>query len=145
MVRQHKSGCASEDVEQMQVMQWALLMTAAGGVYRKLDLLHHIPNGGRRGKAEAAIFKAMGVKAGVPDLFLPVMARAGALEKVYAGLYIEMKAKDGRLSAAQRKWLRELHEEGFACAVCFGAEEAEKALTDYLEGRFDQNEWAAWV
>ena len=33
-------------------------------------LVFHVPNGGARSKAEAGIFKAMGVLAGVPDLFL---------------------------------------------------------------------------
>ena len=31
--------------------------------------MHHIPNGGKRGKAEAARLKAMGVKPGVSDIF----------------------------------------------------------------------------
>lgn len=34
--------------------------------------LHHSPNGGRRNKAEAARFKAMGTRAGFPDLWLGI-------------------------------------------------------------------------
>ncbi|MBC3486703.1 VRR-NUC domain-containing protein [Pseudomonas sp. SWRI50] len=50
-------------------------------------LIYHVPNGGHRIKAVAAKLKGQGVKAGVPDLVLP-MARGG-----YFGLYIEFKAK----------------------------------------------------
>lgn len=71
-----------EDTEQMGVIDWANWNT---GRFPELKLLFHVPNGGKRNAAEAARFKAMGVKAGVPDLCLPV-ARGG-----YAGLYIEMK------------------------------------------------------
>lgn len=52
----------------------------------------HVPNGGGRGRAEAGIFKAMGVKAGVPDLWLFYR------NKTFA---IELKAGRGRHSADQ--------------------------------------------
>ena len=82
-------GVPSEDEEQMAVMEWAQLQM---GRWPELEWLYHIPNGGKRGKIEAARFKAMGVKAGVPDLCLPVpMGR-------YHGLYIEMKRREDRKS-----------------------------------------------
>lgn len=40
--------------------------------------LHHTPNGGLRGKAEASRLKAQGTKAGIPDFQL-TMARGGTL------------------------------------------------------------------
>jgi|GEM_PF-5137145 len=56
------------------------------------------PNGGRRNKAEAAKLKAMGVRKGIPDLFLPI-PRQG-----YHGLYIETKKiKNGKVSPDQQK------------------------------------------
>jgi hypothetical protein len=41
-------------------------------IYENRGLLTyaHVPNGGRRSKAEAGAFKAMGVRAGVPDLLI---------------------------------------------------------------------------
>ncbi len=53
----------------------------------------HPPNGGARSKAAAGIFKAMGVKAGVPDLIV-----------IYQGqvVAIELKAPGGTLSKAQK-------------------------------------------
>lgn len=53
----------------------------------------HPPNGGARSKAEAGIFKAMGVKAGVPDIIIIWRGRVIA---------IELKAPNGRLSTAQK-------------------------------------------
>lgn len=54
-----------------------------------------IPNGGKRNKITAAILKAEGVLAGVPDLCLPV--HAGSC----FGLWVEFKSPDGRLSKDQ--------------------------------------------
>ena len=76
-----------EGAEQATLMDWAALMA---GRWPELQLLFHVPNGGARGKAEAARMKRQGVKAGVPDLMLPV-ARGG-----YHGLFLEMKAALGR-------------------------------------------------
>lgn len=113
----------TEDEEQILVMNWARISEAR---YPELELLHHIPNGGKRGKREASVFKAMGVKAGVPDLFLPC-ARDG-----YHGMYIEMKALDGRVSKEQVDMCQALARQGYKCLVCYGADEAIAALKEYL-------------
>lgn len=115
----------SEDEEQITVMSWARMMV---GRYPELALLHHIPNGGLRSKREAVIFRAMGVMPGIPDLYLP--AACGG----YHGLYIEMKAVDGRLSAAQREVIAMLCAAGYRCEVCRGAEAAIRVIEDYLAG-----------
>ena len=109
--------------EQTALFAWAHCME---GREDALRLLHHIPNGGSRNAAEAVSLKRQGVKAGVPDLFLPV-ARGG-----FHGLYIEMKRKGGRLSAEQTSWLRALRAQGFAAAVCYSFEEARDTLMHYL-------------
>ena len=116
----------SEDIEQAQLFAWAQY---ASGKYPELALMHHIPNGGKRGKAEAARFKLQGVKAGVPDIFLPC-ARGG-----YHGLYIELKrVKGGRVSAAQEDFISALRLQGYKVEVCFGMEQAREVLIEYLEG-----------
>ena len=90
-----------EDFEQELVIRWSIGQIDA---WPELALLHHIPNGGKRGKAEAAKLKRMGVKPGVPDLHLPI-ARGG-----FHGLYVEMKRLDGgRVSSEQRVWLAALY------------------------------------
>lgn len=119
-----QSGGTSEAEEQILLMQWAAY---AQGAHPELRLLHHIPNGGRRTKAEAGILLAMGVKAGVPDLCLPV-ARGGC-----HGLYIELKrAEAGRASAAQEEWIMELRRQGYAAEVCHGWEAARETILQYL-------------
>ena len=114
----------SEAQEQMALITWAEYNR---GQHPELKLLHHIPNGGMRGKAEAGRFKAMGVKPGVPDLFLPV-ARGK-----YHGLYIELKRqKTGKASAAQRGWFEALQEQGYAVVLCHGWVQASEKLVEYL-------------
>lgn len=110
--------------EQMTVMQWAKLNEH---LYKDLALLHHIPNGGSRNRLEAIHLKQQGVKAGVPDLCLPV-PRCG-----FHGLYIEMKRrKNARASEAQKKWIAALRRQGYFAAVCYGADEAINLIEAYL-------------
>lgn len=114
----------TEDQEQMALMQWAKFEE---GAHPELKLLHHIPNGGSRTKAEAGRFRAMGVKPGVPDLFLPV-ARGGL-----HGLYIELKRQEGgRASAAQKGWMQALEDQGYAVHLCHGWVDARDLIMDYL-------------
>ena len=92
-----------------------------------MKLLYHVPNGGSRKKSEAGRFKAEGVKAGVPDLCLPV-ARGG-----YHGLYIELKRlKHSKTSEDQKAWIEKLNEQGYCAVVCKGWEAAAKVITEYL-------------
>ena len=115
---------AREDQEQATLFRWAQLQA---GMHPELQLLMHIPNGGKRNAAEAARFKAEGVKAGVPDLLLPV-ARQGK-----HGLWIELKRRQGgRLSENQSEWLEALSSQGYRTEVCCGWEEASRVLLNYL-------------
>ena len=116
----------TEDEEQIALMRWAALATP---VHPELRLLFHIPNGGSRHKAEAGRFRAMGVKPGVPDLFLPVPAGG------YHGLFVELKrTKGGRVSPEQREWMDALRERGYCAALCRGWEDAARIITWYLDG-----------
>lgn len=117
----------TEAEEQSALFQWAGLMK---GKHPELSLLHHIPNGGYRNKQEAANLKREGVKAGVPDICLPV-ARQGC-----HGLYIELKRKKGgRISPTQACWMERLKKQGYQVAVCYGWVEAKNIILRYLEGR----------
>lgn len=123
--------CPSESTEQICLFRWA---AAERHRYPELALLFHIPNGGKRGKAEASIFKAEGVKAGIPDLCLPV-ARGG-----YHGLYIELKRqRGGKVSPEQKEIIRQLTGQGYMAEVCRGWEEAADLIADYLEGTCKKN------
>ena len=113
----------TEEQEQILVFAWARLHE---NKWPELCLLHHIPNGGKRTKAEAARFKRAGVKAGVPDICLPV-ARHG-----FHGLYIELKADKGKVSEAQANWIFALQKQGYQAVVCYGAEAAIDVIREYI-------------
>lgn len=116
----------TEEEEQTVVFSWAAIQESR---WPELRLMHHIPNGGKRSKSEAARFRAAGVKAGVSDIFLPC-ARCG-----YHGLYIEMKARDGRVSHDQAEFLSGVTEQGYLGVVCYGADQAIKVISGYMEGK----------
>lgn len=113
----------AEEQEQRAVFDWAAYHFTR---WPELMLMHHIPNGGYRTAREAAILRGQGVRAGVPDICLPV-ARHG-----YHGLYIEMKAKKGTVSRIQEDWLKKLNAQGYKAVVCYGREEAVSTLEEYL-------------
>lgn len=107
----------SEAGEQAAVIQYC--------AYRNIPVFH-IPNGGSRNKAEAAQLQAQGVKAGVPDLCIPVP------RGTFAGLFIEMKTTGGRVSKAQQQWLTLLNHNGYLAVVCYGFDEARAVLDRYM-------------
>lgn len=95
--------------------------------YPELKLLYHIPNGGKRDVRTAVNLKRQGVKAGIPDLHLPV-ARGG-----YHGLYIELKVGSNKATNYQKEWLAELTKQGYLAVVCYGWQQAAEQLVNYLE------------
>ena len=115
----------TESQEQIALFEWAALHTRR---YPELDLLYHIPNGGHRHKTTAIRLKREGVKAGVPDLCLPVP------RGVYHGLYIELKAGRNSTTDNQNRWLQALAENGYCTAICHGWEAASQAIINYLRG-----------
>ena len=115
-----------EEDEQIALFQWAADESAA---IPELKLMYHIPNGGKRNKAIAAKFKRMGVKAGVPDIFL------AAPKGGYHGLYIELKrTKGGSTSDNQDDWIDALREQGYRVDVCKGWEKAKETILEYIRG-----------
>jgi len=99
---------------------------------RWFDLVHPnkmlfaIPNGGKRGKREAGILKAEGVRAGVADLFL--MQGNG-----YAnGLFIEMKTDTGKQSEAQKAFEQLCFVQNYKYFICRSFDDFQKVITDYL-------------
>ena len=115
----------SEAKHQQAVIKWSQ-QPAVRSRWPELALLHHIKNETREGAAQVAVDKAMGVKAGVPDLCLPV-----ARDR-YHGLYIEMKTERGRISEAQKWWGGKLLEQGYMFEVCHGWKSAVGVLEWYL-------------
>jgi hypothetical protein len=118
-----KSG--SESAEQTALFCWAALPEQQLK-YPELKFMFHIPNGGTRDKREAGAFKAQGVKAGVPDICLPV-ARGG-----FHGLWIEMKYGDNVPSDKQLDFIKFLRNQNHAVTVCYSWEQAVLSIESYL-------------
>lgn len=94
--------------------------------YPELSLLYHVPNEGKRSKITGSILKSQGLKAGIPDLCLPV-ARG-----VYHGLYVELKYGKNKLSDNQKQWLTLLGGQGYFAVACRGGDQAFQTLLNYL-------------
>lgn len=92
----------------------------------ELEYMYHIPNGGKRDAATATALKRQGVKAGVPDIHLPV-ARGE-----YHGMYIELKAGRNTTTDNQKRWLEYLRQQGYFTAVCYGWQIAAELIETYL-------------
>lgn len=122
-------GIPTEHEEQAAFFSWAQSEADYLGE-PGLRLLFAIPNGGFRSMKTARALHAEGVRAGVPDLFLPV-ARGG-----WNGCFIEMKrTKGGSVSPAQTAFHAELGLQGFKVLVCRGAQQAQEAVMQYLRGK----------
>lgn len=109
--------------------QAALMLEIALRYPAAARLIYHVPNGGHRHKLVAIELKKQGVRAGVPDLVLP-MARGG-----FFGLYIEFKAKppfDAAVSPAQDAYIQALTDQGYLAIVCRGHIDALEAIRAYL-------------
>lgn len=117
----------SEAEEQAALFGWAQMKSY---FYPELNLMFHVPNGGKRNKAEAARFKREGVKAGVPDIILPVPRGK------YHGLFVELKRiRGGKPSDEQLEWIAQLRTQGYAAEICCGWQEASAVIQKYLELR----------
>ena len=112
----------SEDTEQINVVSWAHWNVKR---FPELKWLYHVPNGGRRNRAEAAKFKQMGGKAGGSDLCLPYPKGA------YCGLFIEMKYGSNKQQASQKEFLRDMAMAGHFVVTCYSAREACEVIEEY--------------
>lgn len=91
-------------------------------------LLHHSPNGGKRSKKEAARFKAMGTRAGFPDLWLGIPVNGCPY------LCIELKTlnKGSGQSEGQRDYERLVTAMGARYVVVRTLQEFIRTISDYL-------------
>ncbi|SEU12058.1 VRR-NUC domain-containing protein [Pseudomonas graminis] len=123
------SSTRAKPVDREGLEQAALIKELELSLPAVAALIYHVPNGGHRHKLVAIKLKGQGVKAGVPDLVLP-MARGG-----YFGLYLEFKAtapNDAAVSASQHAWIRRLNDQGYLAIVCRGHFDAMEQIRAYL-------------
>jgi hypothetical protein len=113
----------TESQEQTAFVEWFRLQ------YPK-EIVFAIPNGANKSIATAMKFKREGLRPGVPDLFIATQP----------GIFIEMKAKTGRVSKKQKEMIAALRGKGYIAEVCFGFEEAKALANKYLNPLDKRNE-----
>lgn len=107
-----------EDLEQITFVKWF------ERTYQEV-LIFHIPNGGKRSITQAMKFQKMGVKPGIPDLYIPAWR-----------LWIEMKRrKGGVLSKDQKDIIAYLETIGDSVIVGKGWEDAKQKVLYFLQSR----------
>lgn len=124
-VELNASGKPKEHYEQRWLIQW---IDKRVDLYPDLRMIYAVPNGGDRSPRVAAMMKLEGVRPGVCDLVVAVR------RKGYAGLYIEMKERDGgTVRPDQKAWIATLRANGYRVEVCAGYEEAREVVCWYLD------------
>ena len=126
--RSKNNNPPTEAQEQKALIRWWRETAPALGFDPRT--LIHSANEGRRTWGGANCIRAMGLIAGVPDLFL-ASPRAGL-----GGLWIEMKRsqKPSPVSFTQASMLDLLEGQGYAVAVCYGSKAAIETIRAYLTG-----------
>lgn len=119
--RQHPESALQRAVVKLLALREAV----ARGTPRAF-LFFHPPNGGLRNPREAAIFKALGVRVGVPDIVL-VYSPANVA-------FVELKAGKGRLSPAQEGFRECVQNLQCAYYVAWSVEDVEYVLDELVIG-----------
>ena len=119
----------SEQGIQRAILNEVMLKTFP--ITKLAGLIYHVPNGGYRGDAKSAAIAganlaAMGAKAGVPDLCLPVCCLG------YGALYVEVKTPKGKLSKTQISYINELKDGGSFIAIVDDWLTGFNVIHDYL-------------
>lgn len=114
---------ATEYQECLAFYQWAQLQPRVGEY-----LIKNVNEGKRTVRAGYAL-RAIGLRAGVPDYFLPVPNLR------YQGLWLEMKRTDrkgGARDPRQDAWIAKLNAIGHYAVYVYGWEHAAQVVVQYL-------------
>ncbi len=91
------------------------------------DVAFHIMNGGAKDPIKGAIYRRAGVRAGVPDIFIPVP------RGTFHGMFIELKADaTKRATVEQVEMISRFGRNGYYALVCHGCMAAKEAIEGYL-------------
>lgn len=121
--RPPRRATGSEHDEQTALFNWARLTAVE---WPALAWMFAIPNGGERHPLVAVKLRDEGVRAGVPDMFLPAPVAP------WHGLFIELKAGRNKTTEQQTEWLAALRAAGYQTVVSYGWEAAARDILDYL-------------
>jgi len=109
-------GQPSERELQQALVEWAEMQPT------QASLLHCIPNGQYRPGQR----KEAGMRAGVPDLCLPVPGESGGV------LYIELKTADNTTTQKQKRMIQKLRDAGNRVEVCRRLDRAIELIKDHI-------------
>lgn len=149
-----KPGC-KEDAEQRALFCWAncaasfgfeiaadprgYVLTERSGILAlvrpvpAMNLLFAIHNQGHGDVIRGGRARAEGVKAGVPDLMLPVPLKPPYPMEAYSGLFIELKRRTkGVIGTAQTPWIANLRAQGYRVEVAIGWNQAANVIAEYM-------------
>lgn len=121
-----------EHQEQVAFIHWCRLNEKK---YPELQTIFAVPNGDKRHISVAKRLKAEGVRAGVPDIVLPVARDFYmGIDCQFNSLFIEFKTPKGRLSKAQKVLLPKLALQGNLVIVAYSCAAAIEVVEAYLSG-----------
>jgi hypothetical protein len=112
----------NEHQEQVALIQWFRLQHP-----KHTKCLWAIPNGGVRNIGTAIKLKREGVVPGVSDLFLMIP------NSTKHGLFLEMKAKSGKLTTDQKEFINLAESMGYDAKVAYSYEEGKEIIKKYLQ------------
>ena len=117
-----------ESLSQTSLLRWFKLQ------YPEIkSLLIGYPAGVNLGVMQRVRAKAMGLTAGVPDLQLLVPRFDKESNKYIPGLFIEMKAPQGKVSKIQKDFHDKLRAQNYTIVISYSSEEAMKEIKEYLK------------
>lgn len=119
-----KGNCDVEDQDQINFTSWFDYQFP-----HYSPLYFHVVNESMMAVQGRVKAKKKGLKKGVSDIM--ILLKRGE----YSGLIIELKRKNkskSKVSTEQMDFLHEVDEQGFYCAVCYGFEQAQKCVKEYL-------------
>lgn len=120
-MRLKKNTCPNltEDGEQRTVIEYC--------EFAKVPIIH-IPNEGKRTATYGAKLKAIGLRKGFPDLFIPKPLKG------YHGLFIELKRNNHSYpTQEQLEWICCLNKLGYKAMICYGATAAIREIQEYFK------------
>lgn len=128
MAKNLRSIEPSEHQIQSAIVEWCNLNNIPGTQIKIIDYLLKITNEGTGSIFRGIKSKKEGLKKGVSDLLFSYPS------KFYdkSSLWIEVKAKNGKLGKLQKEWLDKMNSCGCKAIVVRSVEEGIQAIKDYL-------------
>ncbi len=116
----------------IETSRLALATGNCAGPLPQLKWLHAIHNQGHGDAVRGGKAKAEGVKAGIFDMFLPVVKIERPSGQIYNGLYLELKVGKGQPSDKQLEFAKDMRAAGYDCEIAWGWLEAREKILSYL-------------